>query len=424
MTDPWAGVVGQERAIAALQAAARTPVHAYLLVGPRGSGKRDLARAFAASLLSSTAPDDPDRAANLALAGRHPDLHEFERAGPYITVEQADSIIREASRSGVESSRKVLVLVDFHLVQPAVEAKLLKTIEEPPADTVFVVLAETVSTLLEPIASRCVRIEVDPLSPSVVRDALIAEGVDPETASSVSAAAGGDLARARLLATDPRFSLRQQAWAGIPHALDDTGATVARLVSELRAMIDDAAAPLEARHAVEITDLEERIERYGERGSRQTGARRPPPPGATPASHRRDPVRAGHARGQLPRHLVDVAAGARPSGCGRGDRARRRRAPVVGAEPERDVAAAGAAPSAAGPALSPSRSERDRRFSTSPRPVGHEVDELAGQPPSPRPPWIRAAAERLDHTVLSEDGERRATRSFADAERARRRCRS
>jgi DNA polymerase-3 subunit delta' len=269
MTDPWAKVVGQERAVAALQAASRRPVHAYLLLGPRGSGKRELARAFAASLLSSSAPDDPDRAVRLALAGRHPDLHEFERAGPYITVEQADSIIREASRSGVESDRKVLVLVDFHLVQPAVEAKLLKTIEEPPADTVFIVLAETTSQLLEPIASRCVRIEVDPLSPSVVRDALIDDGIDEATASTVSAAVGGDLARARLLATDPQFSRRQQAWATIPHVLDDTGATVARLLAELRAMIDAAAAPLEARHAVEIAELEERIERYGERGSRK-----------------------------------------------------------------------------------------------------------------------------------------------------------
>jgi DNA polymerase III subunit delta' len=267
MTDPWGAVVGQERAVAALQAASRSPVHAYLLVGPRGSGKRDLARAFAASLLSSSAPDDPDRAVHLALAGRHPDLHEFERAGPYITVEQADSIIREASRSAVESDRKVLVLVDFHLVQPAVEAKLLKTIEEPPPGTVFVVLAETVSALLEPIASRCVRIEVEPLSPSVVHDTLVNEGIDEPTAATVSAAVGGDLARARLLATDPRFSLRQQAWAGIPHVLDDTGATVARLVAELRSMIDDAAAPLEARHAVEMAALEERIERYGERGS-------------------------------------------------------------------------------------------------------------------------------------------------------------
>lgn len=269
MVDPWAGIVGQPRAVTALQASSRRPVHAYLLLGPRGSGKRALARSFAASLLAD-ATSDSDRAARLALAGRHPDLHEFERAGPYITVQQADAIIREASRSGVESSRKVLVLVDFHLVQPAVEAKLLKTIEEPPDGTVFVVLAETVSPSLVPIASRCVRIEVDPLSSFVLRDALIADGIDEQVASSVSRAAAGDLGRARLLATDPRFSLRQQAWAAVPHALDDTGATVARLVAELRSMIDDAAAPLEARHAVELVELEERVERYGERGSGKT----------------------------------------------------------------------------------------------------------------------------------------------------------
>lgn len=267
MTDPWASVVGQDGAVAALRAASTAPVHAYLLVGPRGSGKRTLARAFAASLLAAAAPDDADRAVELALSGRHPDLHEFERAGPYITVDQADGIIREATRSGVESARKVLVLVDFHLVQPAVEAKLLKTIEEPPPGTVFVVLAETVPGLLEPIASRCVRIEVDPLSATIIHEVLVADGVDDELASSVAAASRGDLGRARLLASDSRFQLRQQAWATIPHELDDTGATVARLVAEVRSLIDDAAAPLEAQHATELQELEERIDQYGERGS-------------------------------------------------------------------------------------------------------------------------------------------------------------
>lgn len=268
--DPWAGVVGQTRAIEQLKAAAHTPVHAYLLVGPRGSGKRSLARAFAASVLAATAPSDPARTVNLALAGRHPDLHEFERAGPYITVEQADAIIRESSRSGVESDRKVLVLVDFHLVQPAVEGKLLKSIEEPPGDTVFVVLAESVPALLEPIASRCVRIAVEPLSESLVGDVLVASGVEAGVAAEVAAAANGDLDRARLLATDPRFLLRRDLWRSIPEKLDGTGAMVARLVGEVRASIDDAAAPLQERHAVEIAELDARIERYGERGSGKT----------------------------------------------------------------------------------------------------------------------------------------------------------
>ena len=268
--DPWTGLVGQSHAIEQLKAAARSPVHAYLLVGPRGSGKRSLARAFGAALLAATTASDPDRAVRLALAGRHPDLHEFERAGPYITVDQADAIIRESSLSGVESDRKVLVLVDFHLVQPAVEAKLLKSIEEPPGDTVFVVLADSVPALLEPIASRCVRIEVDPLADSLVAEALVSSGVATDVADEVALAANGDLDRARLLATDPRFSLRRALWRSIPEQLDGTGATGARLVAEVRASIDDAAQPLQEQHARELVELEERIERYGERGSGKT----------------------------------------------------------------------------------------------------------------------------------------------------------
>ena len=268
--DPWDGIVGQDFAIEQLKAAARSPVHAYLLVGPRGSGKRSLARAFAAALLGTTAPSDRDRAIRLALAGRHPDLHEFERAGPYITVEQADAIIRESSRSGVESDRKVLVLVDFHLVQATVEGKLLKSIEEPPGDTVFIVLADSVPTLLEPIASRCVRIEVDPLTDAIVAHALESSGVAADVAAEVALAANGDLDRARLLATDPRFSLRRALWRSIPEQLDGTGAMVTRLVGDVRASIDDAATPVQTRHAEELVELEERIERYGERGSGKT----------------------------------------------------------------------------------------------------------------------------------------------------------
>jgi DNA polymerase-3 subunit delta' len=73
-----------------------------------------------------------------------------------------------------------------------------------------------------------------------------------------------------LLATDPRFSLRRALWRSIPEQLDGTGAAVTRLVGEVRAMIDDAAEPVQARHAEEVAELEARIERYGERGSGKT----------------------------------------------------------------------------------------------------------------------------------------------------------
>src|SRR5205085_2062514 len=95
-------------------------------------------------------------------------------------------ITRLAVRSPVQSARKVLVLVDFHLVAEAGPA-LLKTIEEPPASTVFVILAEHVPSELVTIASRCCRVDFGPLAPERVAAALEAEGVPPETAHEPAA---------------------------------------------------------------------------------------------------------------------------------------------------------------------------------------------------------------------------------------------
>jgi DNA polymerase-3 subunit delta' len=266
-TSPWDSVIGQPDAVAALQATASQPSHAYLLQGPRGAGARAVARAFAAVILADgLAGDEAARAEQLALDEKHPDLHVFERTGAYISVEVADAIIREASRSPVEATRKVLVLVDFHLVREA-GPKLLKIIEEPPASTVFVVLAESVPPELVPIASRCLRIELDAVPADVVAALLVREGTAPDAATEIAIASGGDVDRARLLARDPRFKLRQAAWYSAPDRLDGSGSAVVALVAELRSMIDDVAAPIDALHAEELAELEARVEQYGERGS-------------------------------------------------------------------------------------------------------------------------------------------------------------
>src|SRR6516162_1857891 len=92
----FAGVVGQERAVAQLAAAARSPVHAYLLVGPPGTGKRAAAQAFAAALLCPNGGDGTCESCRQALAGVHPDLVVVERAGAAISVPQAAEITRLA----------------------------------------------------------------------------------------------------------------------------------------------------------------------------------------------------------------------------------------------------------------------------------------------------------------------------------------
>lgn len=264
--DVWADVVGQPHAVAALQAAARSPVHAYLIVGPRGAGKRSLARAFAAAILSEDSAD-PSRDVQLALTEEHPDLVVVERVGASISVAQADQIIERASRSPVEGDRKVLVLDEFHLVTAVVVPKLLKTIEEPPEGTVFVVLAEEVTPDLVTLASRCVRIDVGPVPDDAVVERLLAEGVPRERAEQAAVAAAGDLRRARVLAEDDRLEMRRRAWHEVPDRLDGTGASAVTVADELLAMIDDAMAPLVERHERELAELEERVAQLGERGA-------------------------------------------------------------------------------------------------------------------------------------------------------------
>lgn len=271
--DPWDAVVGQPDAVALLRgAAAGDPVHAWLFLGPRGSGKRAAARAFAGDLLAAEAASAGDAAAverirALAAAEQHPDLMVVEREGAAISADQADDIVRRASRSAVEGRRKVVVVDEAHLMAVTVGPKLLKTIEEPPAATFFVVLADELPAELVTIASRCVRVEFAPLTVPVITERLVAEGVEPTRAGEAASFSGGDLGRARLLATDDRLALRLAAWRDLPRRLDGSGATAAAAVDDLRAAIDDAEAPLRARQEQEVAELNERIERYGQRGS-------------------------------------------------------------------------------------------------------------------------------------------------------------
>lgn len=267
MADPiWDAVVGQEQAVALLAGAVAEPVHAYLFVGPPGTGKRAAARAFAALLIS---PDgDPHgRDARLALAGEHPDVREVARVGASISVDQASEIVRLAALAPNEGRRKVMVLDEFHLIAPPAAAKLLKTIEEPPESTVFLVLAEQVTPDLVTIASRCVRVEFRPLTDDTVIAALRRSGVDEATARTAAVSAGGNLDRARLLAADPTLSARRARFYGLPERLDGTGGVVVREVEELLAAIDAAAEPLKERHTRELQELEARVAASGERGA-------------------------------------------------------------------------------------------------------------------------------------------------------------
>ena len=312
----WSEVVGQTLAVDRLTHVARDPVHAYMFVGPPGSTKDEASRAFAALLMAGT--DDPaQRDARLALAGEHPDVREILRQGARISKDQVGDIIRNASLAPVEGNRKVMILHEFHLLEAEGAARLLKTLEEPPASTIFIVLADQVTPELVTIASRCARITFAALSNEVVAARLVESGIDPQTAEIAAQAAEGNLTRAQVLATDEGLMARRDAFAGLAGRLDGTGNTVVTLCTEVLGLIDASAAPLASRQAEEIKALEARIAATGERGSgrkqiedhHKRELRR----------HRVDELRSGLGvlagsyrdalvRGQLPRPDAGVAA--------------------------------------------------------------------------------------------------------------------
>lgn len=251
-------MVGQERAVALLQRAAHHPLHAYLLVGPRGSGLEDAARCFAAEVI---APEGDERVQDLVVRAMHPDVVEFEPEGNQILVAQADAIIQEAHRAPIEGDRKVVAVFEADRLNEASSNKLLKTIEEPPARSTILLVTSSPDELLDTVRSRCQRIDLAPLAEDRIRDALVADGADPDAAALAARLAGGRLDRGRaLLAT---VGVVRRAFARAATMLDGTAASAMHAVDDVSGALQKAVEELESEQVAEVEELTAELERAG-----------------------------------------------------------------------------------------------------------------------------------------------------------------
>ncbi|HEX6330476.1 MAG TPA: DNA polymerase III subunit [Actinomycetota bacterium] len=199
--------------MAFLRQAASRPHHAYLLAGPEGGGKQLGARAFAAALLCKRGGCGECRDCRLALEDKHPNEAVVEPEGRDIHVDTVRTEIwHPAYRTAPEPGRKVFLLREADRLNAAAADVLLKVLEEPPADAVIVLLSARPDELPETVVSRCHVVSFLPLSEDFVVSALTAEGADPDRASLAARLSGGNLGRARRLATDPDgLSFRETA---------------------------------------------------------------------------------------------------------------------------------------------------------------------------------------------------------------------
>ena len=252
----------QARARVALKAAlAAEPSHAYLFRGPRGSGKRAAARAFAAELIAS-ASADPEDARRRALLdpSPHPDLVWLAPAGAQHMVEEVrERVIRAAAYRPFEGGKRVFVVEAAEALRDESQNALLKTLEEPP---------QFVHLILVTVASRCQAIEFAPLRAEVLEAELATEptGAGPDEIAAAARLAAGDLERARLLLGDRGRRLRAEAERCVGAALEGEIAN-----APWKALLDDAKAAGEDTEAAAREALEAEAKAGMKRSAKEIG---------------------------------------------------------------------------------------------------------------------------------------------------------
>lgn len=188
-------------------------VHAYLFTGPKGTGKKSVARLCAMTALcrSEHKPCGECGPCRRMLAGTHPDVHEIvpEKGKQLISVDVVRSVIEEVGVSSFEGGVKALICPQADRMTPQAQNCLLKTLEEPPQGTVFFLITEQGGALLPTIVSRCRSVRFSPLSFEAAKARLMALGETEKNAAVKARMSEGCVGQA-LLIDEARLAARQE----------------------------------------------------------------------------------------------------------------------------------------------------------------------------------------------------------------------
>jgi DNA polymerase-3 subunit delta' len=174
--------------------------HAWLITGPPGSGRSTLAHAFAAELVG--VGSDPVRCAQV-VAGAHPDVSILATDRVTITIDEVRALVSFSYFSPSTANYRVVVIEDADRMTERTSNVLLKALEEPPPQTVWVLCAPSPADVLPTIRSRMRSITLHVPTVSQVAALIVArEGVDEETALVAAREAQSHIGMATRLATD------------------------------------------------------------------------------------------------------------------------------------------------------------------------------------------------------------------------------
>lgn len=179
--------------------------HALLFAGPDGIGKAAWAMAFAAWVQCESRGEEACgecRSCRQIAAGSHPDVKKIgiPEKKKEIGVDQAREVKRFTQLRPVGGRYKVVVVENAHTLNTAAQNALLKTLEDPPSQSILILVASSADALLATVRSRCQRVNFQPLTEEDVRNVLVSgHQLDPDLAARLAAAAEGSPGRALAL---------------------------------------------------------------------------------------------------------------------------------------------------------------------------------------------------------------------------------
>ena len=213
MSLPMTEVVGNEKLRRRLcdEILAGNLSHAYILSGPRGSGKHTIAMMCAAALACEnkgksdfSLPCTRCPSCRKILEKKSPDIFTIEKNGASVKIDQIRELQRTVRITPNELERKIYIIEDTHTMTPQAQNALLLTLEEPPSYIIFFLLCESEEKLLETVKSRAPLLRTEPISQEKIREYLLTHSDDakklasarPSELDAVVSIANGSIGRA------------------------------------------------------------------------------------------------------------------------------------------------------------------------------------------------------------------------------------